>query len=77
LQFNSSNNCFEKVHQETYGKSGVRRIVPGQYLSADPKGRAIMIGAIERSKFVYVMNRDASNNLTIRYIASIKKDVII
>ncbi|XP_053993630.1 uncharacterized protein LOC128884334 isoform X2 [Hylaeus volcanicus] len=65
LQFNLNNNRFEKVHQETYGKSGVRRIVPGQYLAADPKGRAIMIGAIERSKFVYVMNRDASNNLTI------------
>lgn len=65
LQFNINRNCFEKVHQETYGKSGVRRIVPGQYLAADPKGRAVMIGSIERSKFVYVMNRDASNNLTI------------
>lgn len=33
-----------QVHQETFGKSGCRRIVPGQYLSVDPKGRAVMIG---------------------------------
>jgi splicing factor 3B subunit 3 len=32
-----------KVHQETFGKSGCRRIVPGQYLATDPKGRAVMI----------------------------------
>lgn len=31
---------------ETFGKSGCRRIVPGQYLAVDPKGRAIMIGKI-------------------------------
>ena len=33
-----------QVHQETFGKSGCRRIVPGQYLAVDPKGRAVMIG---------------------------------
>ena len=33
-----------QVHQETFGKSGCRRIVPGQYLAVDPKGRAAMIG---------------------------------
>jgi hypothetical protein len=27
----------------------------GQYLAVDPKGRAIMIAAIEKQKFVYVM----------------------
>ena len=32
------------MHQETFGKSGCRRIVPGQYLAVDPKGRAVMIG---------------------------------
>ena len=35
-----------QVHQETFGKSGCRRIVPGQYLAVDPKGRAIMIGIL-------------------------------
>lgn len=36
--------CFERVHQETFGKTGCRRIVPGQFLAVDPKGRAILIG---------------------------------
>lgn len=44
LEYDPVKNVFEKVHQETYGKSGCRRIVPGQYLAVDPKGRALMIG---------------------------------
>jgi len=44
LEYNPSKNILEKVHQETFGKSGCRRIVPGQYLAVDPKGRAVMIG---------------------------------
>ena len=56
---------FKKVHQETFGKSGVRRSVPGQYVAADPKGRALMVAAIEKSKFVYTLNRDAASALTI------------
>ncbi|KAJ3272626.1 Splicing factor 3B subunit 3 [Terramyces sp. JEL0728] len=56
---------FNKLHQETFGKSGCRRAVPGQYLASDPKGRAIMIGAMEKQKFVYVLNRDANSKLTI------------
>eukprot|EP00300_Choanocystis_sp_HF-7_P011202 c17356_g1_i1.p1 GENE.c17356_g1_i1~~c17356_g1_i1.p1 ORF type:complete len:1268 (-),score=345.39 c17356_g1_i1:55-3513(-) len=50
---------------ETFGKSGCRRIVPGQFVAVDPRGRACMIGAIEKQKFVYVLNRDATANLTI------------
>ena len=50
---------------ETFGKSGCRRIVPGQYLAVDPKGRAIMISAMEKQKLVYIMNRDAAARLTI------------
>lgn len=45
LEYNPSKNILEKVHQETFGKSGCRRIVPGQYLAVDPKGRAVMIGS--------------------------------
>lgn len=48
---------FVTVHEETFGKSGCRRIVPGQYLAADPNGRAVMIAAIEKQKFVYILNR--------------------
>lgn len=44
LEYIPAKNTFEKVHQETFGKSGCRRIVPGQYLAIDPKGRAVMIG---------------------------------
>lgn len=46
LEYISAKNIFEKVHQETFGKSGCRRIVPGQYLAIDPKGRAVMIGTV-------------------------------
>ena len=40
LEYNASKNTLERVHMETFGKSGCRRIVPGQYLAIDPKGRA-------------------------------------
>ena len=65
LKFNKEKNSFQKVHQETYGRSGCRRIVPGQMLACDPKGRACMIAAVEKQKFVYVLNRDNAANLTI------------
>lgn len=65
LKFNKEKNIFQKVHQETFGKTGCRRIVPGQFLATDVKGRACMIGAVEKQKFVYVLNRDAAANLTI------------
>lgn len=44
LEYNQAKNQFERIHMETFGKSGCRRIVPGQYLAIDPKGRAVMIG---------------------------------
>ncbi|MCO5600362.1 hypothetical protein L7F22_054473 [Adiantum nelumboides] len=65
LEYNKEKNMFEKVHQETFGKSGCRRIVPGQYLAVDPKGRAVLIGAVEKQKLVYVLNRDNAARLTI------------
>lgn len=43
-------NLLKRVHLETFGKSGCRRIVPGQMLAADPKGRACMIAAVEKQK---------------------------
>jgi Mono-functional DNA-alkylating methyl methanesulfonate N-term len=65
LEYDSKTNAFVKLYQETYGKSGARRIVPGQYLATDPKGRSVMVSAMEKAKFVYVLNRDAAANLTI------------
>lgn len=65
LEYDGAKNVFEKVHLETYGKTGCRRIVPGQYLAVDPKGRSVMIAAIEKQKFVYILNRDSAARLTI------------
>lgn len=65
LEFSVEANAFVKIHQETFGRSGVRRIVPGQFLAGDPKGRACMLTAVEKQKFVYVLNRDNAANLTI------------
>ena len=52
------------LHCPAFGKTGCRRETPGQYLAADPKGRAIMIAAIEKRKLVYVLNQsnEASDN---------------
>ncbi|XP_058732751.1 uncharacterized protein LOC131604321 [Vicia villosa] len=65
LDYNKEKNVFDKIHQETFGKSGCRKIVPSQYISVDPKGRAVMIGACEKQKLVYVLNRDIATRLTI------------
>lgn len=47
------------------GNPTPRRIVPGEHLAVDPKGRACLIGALEKQKFVYVLNRDNEARLTI------------
>jgi splicing factor 3B subunit 3 len=65
LEYDPKTSSFEKLHQETFGKSGARRIVPGQYLATDPKGRSVMVSAMEKAKLVYILNRDAAANLTI------------
>lgn len=57
LEYHPSKNMFEKIHQETFGKSGCRRIVPGQFLAVDPKGRAVMIGTT--SDYIQASNRGA------------------
>ena len=65
LEADLSKETFVKVHQETYGKTGCRRIVPSEYIACDPTGRAIMIGAIEKQKFVYILTRDSNGAMTI------------
>ncbi|TFK22207.1 pre-mRNA-splicing factor RSE1 [Coprinopsis marcescibilis] len=65
LDYDPKTSSFVKLHQETFGKSGARRIVPGQFLATDPKGRSVMIAAAEKAKLVYILNRDAAANLTI------------
>jgi len=65
LEANLEKREFIKIHQETFGKTGVRRIVPGEYIASDPKGRAIIIAAVEKQKFVYITGRDSENKMTI------------
>ncbi len=65
IEYIPKDNKFVRVHLETFGKSGVRRVVPGQYLAADPRGRACLIASLEKNKLVYVLNRNAQAELTI------------
>ncbi|KAL2129121.1 hypothetical protein VTI74DRAFT_8198 [Chaetomium olivicolor] len=65
VEYMPKTNRFSRIHLETFGKSGVRRVIPGQYLAADPKGRACLISAVEKNKLVYVLNRNAQAELTI------------
>lgn len=44
VEWNAASNTWKRVHEETFGRTGCRRIVPGQYLAVDPKGRAVLIG---------------------------------
>ncbi|KAI1770802.1 Pre-mRNA-splicing factor rse-1 [Hypoxylon cercidicola] len=53
LEYLATQNRFTRVHLEMFGRSGVRRVVPGQYLAADPKGRACLITSVENNKLVY------------------------
>jgi splicing factor 3B subunit 3 len=62
LEWDDAKMTFVRVQCETFGKTGIRRATPGLYMAADPKGRSIMIGAVERAKFVYILNRDPQTN---------------
>ncbi|GKY94241.1 hypothetical protein MPSEU_000389900 [Mayamaea pseudoterrestris] len=59
------NGVCKILHCVVFGKPGCRREVPGQYVASDPKGRAVMVAAIEKRKLVYVLNRDAEGTPTI------------
>jgi splicing factor 3B subunit 3 len=63
VEFVPSQNKFSRLHLETFGKSGVRRVIPGQYLAVDPK--ACLTASVEKNKLVYVLNRNSQAELTI------------
>ena len=46
VEFDVQANDWKVLHCEVFGKTGCRRIVPGQYVAADPKGRAILVGEL-------------------------------
>lgn len=65
LSADATTASFKQVHCEPFGRSGCGRIVPGQLLACEPRGRACMVGAVEKMKFAYVLNRDSNERLTI------------
>ncbi|KAL7715899.1 Pre-mRNA-splicing factor rse-1 [Entamoeba marina] len=65
LRYDPITNSIKTLHNEIFGKTGVRRAVPGEYISVDPQGRAVMIGSIEKQKLVYIFNRDNVGGVTI------------
>lgn len=54
---NFSGSKWIKVGQETFGRSGVRRCTPGEYIACDPLGRAVMVAALEKQKLAYLVSR--------------------
>lgn len=44
VEFDATIRNWKVIHSEVFGRTGCRRTVPGQYLAADPKGRALLIG---------------------------------
>ncbi|KAJ1899255.1 pre-mRNA-splicing factor rse1 [Kickxella alabastrina] len=55
----SEQTGFVQAQYHEFGRTGVRRMVPGQYVAADPRGRAFMVAATERAKIIYVVTRDS------------------
>lgn len=56
--YNPDTSKFEPQIQEPHSKNGLRRLTPGEYLAVNPQNRAIMLGALERTKFVYKVEMD-------------------
>ncbi|KAF1819766.1 uncharacterized protein K489DRAFT_412467 [Dissoconium aciculare CBS 342.82] len=65
LDFDSEKMKFRRIHLETFGKSGIRRTVPGQYLAVDPRGRCLMLASAEKNKVVYFLTRQGENEILI------------
>lgn len=54
--------AFKIIHEISYSKSGSRAVFPSEYLACDPKGRAVMIAAFEKTKYVFCFNNDINTN---------------
>jgi splicing factor 3B subunit 3 len=49
---------WKQIFLEAYGKSGLKRGIPGHFLAADPHGRALMIASTEKSKLAYTFSKE-------------------
>ena len=47
IEYDMEINDWKTVQCKGIGKTGCRRYAPGQYLAADPMGRALMIGSLQ------------------------------
>ena len=65
LRFDNSLSEFILVECEPFGKSGIRRTVPGVFVAVDPLGRSLMITAQEKQKLVYMIRRDLKHRVII------------
>ncbi|KAJ2344846.1 pre-mRNA-splicing factor rse1, partial [Coemansia sp. RSA 2673] len=63
LEFNNKSRRFVTVQYHEFGRTGLRRLVAGQYVASDPRGRAVMLAGVERSKIVYIITRDSEARL--------------
>ncbi|KAJ1952981.1 pre-mRNA-splicing factor rse1, partial [Linderina pennispora] len=63
LEFDAKEGRFKTLQYHEYGRTGLRRIIPGQYVASDPRGRAVMVGSVERARLVYIISRDTEGNV--------------
>lgn len=64
LEYLDDTKELKTIHYETYGKSAIRRVIPGEYLAVEPRGRAVMVASVEKNKLVYILTR-AGADITI------------
>ena len=60
LEYLAEEKRFARIHHVPFGKSGVRRTIPGQFLAVDPRGRALMVASPEKNKLCWILNRSSN-----------------
>lgn len=65
FEYEAERNRLKRIHMESFGKSGIRRTIPGQYLASDPRGRCLMMASAEKNKVVYIFQRNPDGTINI------------
>ncbi|KAF2860189.1 hypothetical protein K470DRAFT_258155 [Piedraia hortae CBS 480.64] len=63
LQYDVEKKAFQRLKWYTYGKSGVRRTIPGQYLACEPRGRCCLYASTEKNKVVFISQRTSTGEI--------------
>lgn len=63
VEYLANKNKFHTLKNEIFYKTGVRRTSPIEYIASDLRGRAVMLGAIERTKLVFTILQNGESNL--------------